>query len=328
MSSTSQTVVDATDSAAIGVSPLTIHTGAEISGVDLNQPLTSAQRGEINEALVKWKVIFFRGQNLDHTGHVAFARQLGQPTLGHAVFGHVEGYPEIYSIAKDRTANSHREERMATPWAGWHTDITAAVNPPLASILRGVIIPPFGGDTYWTNLAVAYDGLSTPLKGFVDELRAIHAFVPPVVATPTGDYESVVRSRPLKSEHPLVTVHPQTGERLLFASPGFVKSIVGLSPRESHQILELLWEHLVRPEFTVRFKWQAGDIAMWDNRATAHLAPSDIFASDFDRQLYRITLVGEIPVGVDGARSISLEGAPILSVEEELASRALSPSST
>ena len=111
---------------------------------------------EVRDAFLKWKVVFFRGQNLDHAQHVAMARQFGEPTIGHAVFGHVEGYPEIYSVAKNRTANENREAMMVTPWSGWHTDITAAVNPPFASILRGVTIPPYGGDTFWTNLAAAY----------------------------------------------------------------------------------------------------------------------------------------------------------------------------
>jgi alpha-ketoglutarate-dependent sulfate ester dioxygenase len=321
MSLLRESAASASEDLAIGIAPMSIHIGAEISGVDLKQPMTVEQHRDVLDALLKWKVVFFRDQNLDHAEHINFARQIGQPTIGHAVFGHVEGHPEVYSIAKNRTANSQSEERLVTPWAGWHTDITAAINPPMASILRGVTIPPFGGDTCWTNLAVAYDALSEPVKRFVEGLRGIHAFVPPKVQTATGGYEKNIKSRPLSSEHPLVTVHPETGERLLYVSPGFLKSVVGLSPSESRKILEMLWEHLVRPEFTVRFKWNAGDIAMWDNRATAHLAPSDIFSTDFDRQLYRITLVGDVPTGVDGTPSKSLDGAPILSVEEELANR-------
>ena len=113
-------------------------------------------------------------------------------------------------------------------------------------------------------------------------------------------------------------IHPETGERILFVSPSFLKSISGLTPRESELLLELLWEHVVRPEYTVRFKWRSGDIAMWDNRATAHLAPTDIFQNDYDRQLYRVTLVGDTPVGVDGKSSKALQGEPILAVEQEL----------
>jgi alpha-ketoglutarate-dependent taurine dioxygenase len=303
---------------AVEVVPLTLHIGAEIRGVDLTRPLTPEQLMAVRQAFLKWKVIFFRDQNLDHTQHVAMARQFGEPTIGHAVFGHVEGHPEIYSVAKNRTANEKYEAMMVTPWFGWHTDVTAAVNPPCASILRGVTIPPYGGDTFWTNLAAAYAGLSETMRGFVDTLRGIHAFEPRGDGKAGGTYNERVKSRALKSEHPLVTVHAETGERVLFASPSFLKSVVGLTPRESARILEILWEHAVRPEYTVRFKWNPGDIAFWDNRSTAHLAPRDIFQSDFDRQLYRITLVGEKLIGVDGKPSRSIEGMPVLSAAEEL----------
>ncbi len=303
---------------AITVSPLTLHIGAEISGVDLTRPLPEAQLQAVRQAFLKWKVVFFRGQRLDHAQHVAMASQFGEPTIGHAVFGHVEGYPEVYSVAKNRTANENRSAMMVTPWSGWHTDITAAVNPPCASILRGVTIPPYGGDTFWTNLAAAYAGLSPTLRGFVDGLRGIHNFAPRESAKPESVYNARVKRRVLESEHPLVTVHAETGERVLFVSPSFLKSVVGLTPRESQKILEMLWEHVTCPEYTVRFKWNEGDIAFWDNRSTAHLAPTDIFASDFDRQLYRITLVGEPLVGVDGQASRSIEGQPILSAEHEL----------
>jgi len=310
------------DPSGVVVTPLTLHIGAEISNLNLKQPLPAAQLKAVRDALLKWKVIFFRGQHLDHAQHVAMARQFGECTIGHAVFGHIDQYPEIYSVAKDRTANSDRGSMMVTPWSGWHTDITAAVNPPFGSILRGVTIPPYGGDTFWTNLAVAYARLSEPMRTFIDGLRAIHAFEPRGNASATTEYNERVKRRALRSEHPLVTVHPETGERVLFVSPSFLKSIVGMTPRESQKILELLWEHVTRPEFTVRFKWNAGDIAFWDNRATSHLAPTDIFASDFDRQLYRITLVGEPFVGVDGRKSVSIEGFPILSVDHELRMRA------
>lgn len=302
----------------VDVTPLTLHIGAEISGLDLTRPLAPGQVQQVRDALLKWKVVFFREQHLDHTQHVAMARQFGEPTIGHAVFGHVEGHPEIYSVAKNRTANENRSAMMVTPWSGWHTDITAAVNPPSASILRGVTIPPYGGDTFWTNLAAAYMGLSPTMRGFVDGLRGIHAFVPRAAATPGATYNERIKRRALESEHPLVTIHAETGERILFVSPSFLKSVVGLTPRESQKILEILWEHVTRPEYTVRFKWNDGDIAFWDNRSTAHLAPTDIFQSDFDRQLYRITLVGQPLIGTDGKPSRSIEGQPILSAAEEL----------
>lgn len=305
----------------IEIAPLTLHIGAEISGVDLTKPLPPAQLKEVREAFLKWKVVYFRGQHLDHAQHVAMARQFGEPTIGHAVFGHLDSHPEVYSVAKSRTANSDREIAIVTPWYGWHTDITAAVNPPCASILRGVTIPPYGGDTFWTNLAAAYAGLSQTMRSFLDGLRGIHKFIPREDAG-AMEYNDLIKRRALESEHPLVTVHAETGERVLFVSPAFLTSIVGLSPRENQKILEILWEHITRPEYTVRFKWREGDVAFWDNRSTAHLAPTDIFASDFDRQLYRVTLVGEPLVGVDGRTSRPLQGQPILSAAQELQSLA------
>ncbi|MFG1242733.1 TauD/TfdA family dioxygenase [Xanthobacter sp. DSM 14520] len=295
----------------IAIHPLTGHIGAEIEAGDLSRPLAPEVVDEIRAALLKWKVVFFRDQPLTHAQHVALARAFGAPTIGHPVFGFVDGHPEVYSISRDRFATRHVGEPLIRPWTGWHTDVTAAVNPPAASILRGDVIPPYGGDTFWTNLAVAYEGLSDPLRGFVDTLRGVHAFTAPEGQGTTEDFKEKNRRRPLVSEHPLVRVIPETGERVLFVSPSFLKRITGLAPRESQQILDLLFEHITRPEYTVRFRWQPGSIAFWDNRTTAHLAPRDIYALDFDRQLYRITLKGDVPVGVDGRPSSIIEGKPI-----------------
>jgi alpha-ketoglutarate-dependent taurine dioxygenase len=303
----------------IRVEPMTLHIGAEISGVDLKQPLPTETLHEVRQAWVKWKVVFFRGQHLDHAQHVAVARMFGEPTIGHAVFGHEKDFPEIYSVAKVRKGNTtYRDKPMLTPWSFWHADLTPAINPPVGSLLRGTVVPPYGGDTQWTNLAAAYNGLSETMRAIVEKLDAIHAFEVPQGGGAKGEYADSVRDRILISEHPLVTVHPETGERVLYVSPQFVRKISGLHPRESQKLLEFLFEHAVRPEYTLRFRWQPGDLAFWDNRSTAHLAPLDIFESDFDRQLYRITLVGEVPVGVDGRRSKAIEGRPILSAAEEL----------
>jgi alpha-ketoglutarate-dependent taurine dioxygenase len=300
-----------TKTASLQVTPLSAHIGAEIQGVDLSRPLEAHQVAEIRAALLKWRVVVFRVQFLTHEQHVAFSAQFGELTLGHPVFGHVEGHPEIYSISKFRKATRFEGQALLRPWTGWHTDVTAAVNPPFASILRGVTIPPYGGDTQWTSLVAAYDKLSEPLRAFVDGLRGLHRFTPPPGASGTDAFQQAVQQRALVTEHPLVRVHPETGERALYVSPGFLKHIVGVTPRESQALLELLWEHVTRPEFTVRFKWAPGSIAFWDNRSTAHLAPSDIFDLDFDRQLYRTTLVGDVPVGPDGRESVAIEGSPV-----------------
>ncbi|TDV11483.1 TauD/TfdA dioxygenase family protein [Paraburkholderia caballeronis] len=296
---------------SIEVVPLSAHIGAEIRGVDLAHPLSPQQIAAIRAALLKWRVVFFREQFLSHEQHIAFSAQFGELTPGHPVFGHVDGYPQVYSIAKYRKATRFAGQSLLRPWTGWHTDVTAAVNPPYASILRGVTIPPYGGDTQWTNLVIAYEKLSAPLRAFVDGLRGVHRFAAPAGTSGTDAFDKAVEQHTLIAEHPLVRVHPETGERALYVSPSFLKEIVGVSPRESQVLLELLWEHVTRPEFTVRFKWEAGSVAFWDNRSTAHLAPSDIFDLEFDRQLYRTTLVGDVPVGPDGRASIALQGSPV-----------------
>ncbi|RQS62619.1 TauD/TfdA family dioxygenase [Burkholderia sp. Bp8963] len=304
--------VTASQSGPVDVIPQSAHIGAEIRGVDLTQPLGAHEIHEIRAALLKWRVVFFREQSLTHEQHVAFAAHFGELTRGHPVFGHVDGYPEVYSISKYRKATRFDGEPLRRPWTGWHTDVTAAVNPPWASILRGVTIPAYGGDTQWTNLVRAYETLSAPLRRFVDGLRGIHRFAAPAGAAASAAFNDAVRANTLVAEHPLVRVHPETGERALYVSPSFLKSVVGLAPRESEVLLELLWEHITRPEFTVRFKWEPGSVAFWDNRSTAHLAPTDIFDLEFDRQLYRTTLVGDIPVGPDGAASNALSGSPVV----------------
>ena len=297
---------------SIEIKPLTIHTGAEISGIDLNQPISDSDAKDIWDTFLKWKVVFFRNQPMSHADQVAFGRRFGELTIGHAVFGHVDGYPEIYSVAKDRWDNRYKPApKNIRPWTGFHADITAAINPPAVSILRGVTIPPYGGDTLWANLVVAYDSLSEPIRNFVDGLRALHKFQPPTEVDITEEYRAMQERRQLTTEHPMVRVHPETGERVLYISPSFLKSIVGLEPRESELILEMLWEHSVRPEFTLRYKWEPNDLAMWDNRAVVHCAPRDIYETEFDRQLYRITMLGDIPVGVDGRRSVSISGESI-----------------
>jgi taurine dioxygenase len=295
---------------SIEVHPLCVHIGAEIRGVDLSAPLADETVSAIREALLRWKVVFFRGQTLDHESHVRFARRFGRPTPGHVVFGGDALYPEIYSIAKHRTANEGKDP-VRRSWTDWHSDITAAVNPPAASILRSEIVPPYGGDTHWTNLVLAYERLSASMKEFVDRLRAIHRFQVPRGMDAAGEYETQTGKSALVSEHPLVAVHPETGERVLYVSPDFVERIVGLTPRESQALLELLWEHAVQTEFTVRFRWEPGSVAFWDNRSTAHLAPSDIFSTDFERQFYRVTIAGKSLVGTDGRPSTALSGEPI-----------------
>jgi alpha-ketoglutarate-dependent sulfate ester dioxygenase len=303
----------------ITVRPVAGHIGADISGVDISQPLTVEQVAAIRDALHRHKVIFFHGQNLDHASQIAFGRQFGELTYAHPHDdAPPESYPEIFTVDPDRFNQRYGEEfrqeyrrRQYSYFTGWHTDVTAAVNPPAGSILRADVVPEIGGDTQWTNLVAAYEGLSAPLQEFVGTLRAEHRYGGAVAPASSGStYSRRINDNLLVAIHPVVRVHPHTGEQALFVNPGFTSHIVGLSARESKAILDLLYAQITEPQYTVRLRWEPGTVAFWDNRATAHLAPRDIEHLDLKRTLHRITLVGEVPMGPDGRESELVAGQP------------------
>jgi alpha-ketoglutarate-dependent taurine dioxygenase len=295
---------------AVRIKPVAGHIGAEIHGVDLSRPVSDADVQEIRQALLKWKVVFFRDQHIDHAQQVAFTSRFGQVSYAHPLEDEPNPeHPEILAI--DRRRYDRKDGRRYTYESRWHTDVTAVVNPPAGSILRAVNVPEIGGDTTWTNLVAAYQGLSEPLRALADGLRAEHRFnARQRFKEHDNPYVKRVAANPQVSIHPVVRVHPETGERALFVSPGFTSHILDLSQRESEKILELFFEQIQKPAYTVRFRWHPGDIAFWDNRATAHLGPQDLDHLDLERVLYRTTLVGDIPVGVDGFRSQLVEGQP------------------
>ncbi|MFD3662983.1 TauD/TfdA dioxygenase family protein [Streptomyces sp. NPDC058659] len=308
----------------IGVRRVAGRIGADVEGVDLAKPIDAETMAEIRGALLRHKVIFFRGQHLDHADHVAFGRRFGEltrrPGRKHGV--HPEGFPQILTVDPDvdDTRYGRRFEERLRPKSqrhdsGWHTDLAAAVNPPAVSVLRAERVTEFGGDTQWTNLVAAYEGLSGPLQELVDGLRAEHTLYAAsrLLLSDSEDVEIIrkLTEDTLLSVHPVVRVHPETGEKALFTPPASVTHIVGLLPWESRRILELLFEHLTRPEYTLRRRWAAGDVAVWDNRAVAHLQPSDLDATEYRRTLYRVTVLGDRPVGPDGFRSESVHGEPL-----------------
>lgn len=291
----------------IDVRPVAGNIGAEIHGVDLTAPLDAATVAAIREALLAWKVVFFRDQFLDQAQHLAFASAFGEPTPAHPTLPAVfPDFPQILLL--DNQNNPGMNVGAPSIESRWHTDVTFLANPPMASILRGVVVPPYGGDTQWTNLALAYDELSPPLRDLCDGLHAVHHNALPILR---GEVSSELRSRfmsrPIRSVHPVVRVHPETGERVLFVNPNFTSHIVELSRRESDHILSMLYDHIANAAFTCRFRWEPGSIAFWDNRVTAHLVPTDVPAG-MHRSMQRITLAGDRTVGVDGAEGYFLEG--------------------
>ena len=282
--------------------------GAEISGVDLSQTLHDDAVKEIREALLKWKVIFFRGQNIDHAAQIAFTGRFGEVTYAHPHEDEpIEGFSQILPIDRSRYERRNGLRRSSYE-SRWHTDVTAAINPPAASILRAVNVPSFGGDTQWTNLVAAYEGLSAPLRALADTLKAEHRFNARLNIPSDSKLAQRIASNPIVSIHPVVRVHPETGERALYVNPGFTSHILDVSRQESDLLLELFFNQITKPAYTTRFRWNNGDIAFWDNRATAHLAPQDLDHIEVERVLYRTTITGDIPVGVDGFRSQVVQG--------------------
>ncbi|WP_281688577.1 TauD/TfdA family dioxygenase [Pseudomonas citronellolis] len=281
----------------LDIHPVAGRIGAEIRGVTLSGQLDAATVEAIQAALVKHKVIFFRGQSqLDDQGQEAFAKLLGEP-VAHPTVPVRDGTEYLLELdgAEGRRANS------------WHTDVTFVEAYPKASILRNVVAPQAGGDTVWANTASAYGDLSDELKALADKLWAVHSNEYDYAATkPNADparleqYRKVFTSTVYETEHPVVRVHPVSGERNLLLGH-FVKRLKGLSQHDSQHLFAVLQSHVTRLENTVRWRWQAGDVAIWDNRATQHYAVDDYGTQP--RIVRRVTLAGEVPVGVDGQRS-------------------------
>jgi taurine dioxygenase len=298
-------------SARLDIAPTSGYIGAEISGVDLGGQLDAATVAEIRSALLAYKVIFFRDQRIGHAEQIAFARLFGKVTAAHPHEENPpEGFPEILPIDSRRYEAQLGRKRTSYD-SSWHTDVTALVNPPAASILRAHILPPYGGDTAFANLVAAYENLPKGLRDFADTLDARHAFSARAASGSQRDRK--IRQTALVAWHPVVRVHPETGERALFVSPGFTagpRELRGYTPSQSDAILRLLWEEATRTEYTTRFRWAPGSVAFWDNRATAHLAVPDAGHLGHDRVLYRVTLEGTAPEGVDGRTSELVSGEP------------------
>jgi alpha-ketoglutarate-dependent taurine dioxygenase len=275
--------------------------GAEISGVDLKLPIEPGDAGAIHDALVEHKVLVFRGQHLDDEQHQRFASIFGQLTLAHPTVPSVDGQANVLEVAGGEGARAN----------AWHTDVTFVVAPPKATTLRSLVIPPYGGDTLFSNTAAAYADLPEHLRLLADRLWAEHsnsydyAEHPQFRSAEVEAYQKVFVSTRYRTAHPVVRVNPDSGVPNLFIG-NFVTGLIGLSKTESRDILRLLQHYVTRPENTLRHKWQVGDIVVWDNRSTQHYAADDY--GDLARKLHRVTVAGDVPVGVDGEKSRILEG--------------------
>jgi len=298
------TTATTTTGVDLDIRPLSGTIGAEIHGLDLRH-LDDETVAAIRQVWVSRKVVFFPQQHLSPDEHRTFAARFGQLTPAHPVIPGIEGYPEVFEIDYTKSRELYAAygdlTRRRSQAVGWHTDVTFVERPPTGSILNAVTIPASGGDTLWSNQVAAYEALSSPIQRFLDGLTAIHdgrAQFGALLdrrseADELGDWDGSVYDQLRPIEHPVVRTHPETGERSLFVNPGFTSHLVGLEPDESDTLLQFLYAHSVRPEFTVRYHWREGDIGFWDNRATQHSVVGDF--GDQHRVIQRVTLQGDRP---------------------------------
>jgi taurine dioxygenase len=261
--------------------------GAEIEGLDLSRPLGDDAVAMVRSALFEHGVIFFRDQRLTPEQHIAFAEQFA-PININRFFAHAPGYPMIAEVRKE-------PEQKTNIGGGWHTDHSYDQVPALGSVLYAREIPPTGGDTLFSSMYAAYDALSDGLKATLEGLRAFHSSRHVFGRSAyTKEREGRFGNPELATQdaiHPVVISHPGSGRKVLYVNPAFTLHFDGWTAEESRPLLQYLYAHASRPEFTCRFRWQPGSLAFWDNRATWHYALNDYHGER--RLLHRITLEGE-----------------------------------
>ncbi len=273
---------------AITVTPIAGALGAEIGGVDLSQPLGKATAAAIRQALLDHLVIFFRDQQLSSDAYMAFAEAFGTPVEYPLIKG-IDGYPTITEIVK--------QAHETTNFGGiWHSDTTYLEIPPMGSMLYALEVPPYGGDTLFANQYLAYETLSEPLRAFLDGLTGVSTSVKADVSKTREDMvknAGDTQAHNYVSEHPAVRTHPETGRKCLYVNVAHTSHFKGMTEAESAPILNYLFQHQVRPEFTCRFAWSKGSLAFWDNRAAQHKPVNDYHGHR--RVMRRITLAGDRP---------------------------------
>lgn len=271
------------------VVPVTPQLGAEVRGIKLHAELDDDDIGAVRAALLRHKVLFFRHQSLDPVAMRATAALFGEPTPAHPVEPSLEGHPEVLPLDSDEGARADV----------WHSDLTFQVEPPLGALLHAETVPDVGGDTLWVDMTAAYQALSPPIRQFLEECTATHSPTKAggyFAARDATDGAKAAETAAASTSHPVVRVHPETGQRSLFVNPLFTDKIDGLRRRESDALLALIQETATRPEATLRWRWEAGDVAFWDNRCTMHYALRDFGSAR--RRMIRVALEGDRPVGV------------------------------
>lgn len=281
--------------APLRIRPLAGALGAELLDIDLSESLSNEVWSAVLAASHDYGVIFFRDQKLTREAQLDFARRFGPPEV-HPIANGMAEHPEIIEVRKPKG-------EQAFFGTSWHTDNSFFEQPSGTTVLYGETIPPVGGDTVFASMALAYETLSDPMKRFLEPLHALHTAADAYDPRTTGDEkykgETAITytfsdSIYERVEHPVIRTHPATGQKLIYVNAMFTEEIVGLERHESDALLQMLFQHATRQEFTCRFRWEPGSVAIWDNRCVQHYAIDDY--PDYERVMYRVTLQGERPV--------------------------------
>jgi taurine dioxygenase len=282
----------------LSIQPVTPALGAEIHGVDL-KTIGGDDLAAIERAFAERSVLFFRDQSLSLDDLLQVTRRFG-PVLRVPYVQGVPSHPDVIAVLKEAD-----EKKISTFGGTWHSDFSFLAEPPAATLLYSVELPPVGGDTIWSSQYLAYEALSDGMKALLDPLRAVHTGWPHGTMGPNPDVPvsksiQMVRNDPTADRevlHPVVRVHPVTGRKALFVNPVYTQRFEGMTVAESKPILDYLHQHAVRAEFCCRFRWSKGTLTMWDNRCLMHLAVNDY--DGHRRLLYRTTTAGEAPAGIN-----------------------------
>lgn len=285
------TLLERPTTTALDIRPMTGSCGVEVLGIDLAAEIDAPVVQEIRRLLAERGVVFFRDQVLTPERHKAFATLFG-PIVTNPVYDHVPGYPEIMPVVKE----AHDKYNIGDTW---HSDMSYMDEPPLGSILYAREVPPFGGDTLWTNMTAAYEALPDTMKKMLDGRRALHSdrFLTERLQERNAGRSTRLREdrigKELSALHPVVRRHDESGQPALYVNYPFTWALEGMSREESLPLLSQLVQHATRPEFCCRFRWQKGSLAFWDNRCTMHYACNDY--QGYRREMHRITVAGQRP---------------------------------
>jgi taurine dioxygenase len=274
------------------ITRLTPHIGAEVTGIDLREPVDARTRERLNAAVVEHVALVIRGQDFTPPQYLAAMSLFGEPMEQHFTQYALPGCPLVHEVSNRHTDKAGKRVKHG---AGWHTDHTNHVRPPKYTCLYAVSLPASGGDTAVVNMRAGYESLSDEVKRRIEGMKTVNVFQGSASATYSGQSaDAQAERKPEPVLQPLVRTNPDNGARALYFHPVKTENIVGMTPQESQALLDELLAHAVRDDYIYRHKWRKGDVLLWDNRAAMHRAHFDYDPNEY-RLLYRVLVRGEVP---------------------------------